>query len=342
LVAPVEAVLSLLLFAYHSYKGTPLSPEGTAITFVIKKAFGIEVPETFVSDKPDMFRPDAFLGYTINSGTYNIIETAGAHKHAYRVTMSKDGVRSTSYSPVPAPRKIYILGNSIIWGSGLEDEMTAPWFLQERLPDYEVLNLAVTGYSTVQQLLQYRKLKESIQPDDIVIFSYSSADLPRNVADSRTIKTLADGYEMSLSNKDKFRTVRIPYASLSKDSALEIQYTPIVCDSDRQEPCARDTPNSSIAETVVQKIFLELIQDRRAHILVAFFDGDDNDPVVAYLRSRGIPVVDLRIKPGVDYDGYLPGEVGGHRGAFSSFRYYEGLLSALSGHKMLSPSVNIP
>jgi hypothetical protein len=332
----IEAVSSVFLFRYYAHKRSPLSPEGTATGFIIKKALGIYPPETLEADKPEMFRPDPVLGYTTNPGIYNIIETVGAKKHGYRVTVPESGVRATSYRSIPASHRIYILGNSIIWAVGLDDEMTAAWLLQTRLASYQVINLALTGYSNVQQLLQYQKLKDSLQPDDIVVLSYSSVDLLHNVADPTTIQVLSNGYEMSLSSKEIFSSVQIPYASLSNDGKLVIGYTPIVCASGENNNCVRDTPEPKVREAIANKIFAEIMQDHKCHVLVAFVDGDDSDRVISFLRSSGATIADLRIKPGIDYDDYLPGEEGSHhRGAFASFRFYEALLAALSKNQML-------
>lgn len=282
-----------------------------------------------------MFRPDTILGYTTNPGIYHINTTRGAKKHGYTVTVTESGIRATSYHSTPASRRIYILGNSTIWAVGLDDEMTAPWLLQTRLPNYQVVNLALTGYSNVQQLLQYRKIEENLQPDDIVILSYSSTDLLRNVADPSLIEGFSNGYEVSLSSKEILRDVRIPYANLSNDGGLNISYTRIVCGSSEKNNCIQDTPGPKVREAIANKIFAEIMQHRKCHVLVAFFYGSDNDPVISFLQSSGAPIADLRIKPGIDYDDYVPGEEGSHPGAFVSFRFYEALFAALSKNQML-------
>ncbi|HTZ67179.1 MAG TPA: SGNH/GDSL hydrolase family protein [Roseiarcus sp.] len=331
----VEGVSSIFIFRYYAHKKLFLSPEGTATGFVIKKALGVHPIETFEADKPEMFRPDSILGYTTNPGVYNITQTIGATKHGYRVTVTESGVRATSYHSTSAAHRIYVLGNSLIWAIGLDDEMTAPWLLQTRLPDYQVINLALTGYSNVQQLLQYQKLKDNLQPDDVVVLSYSAIDLLNNVADPVSTKGLSDGYEMSLSSKESFRDAQIPYANLSKDGELVISYTPMVCSSEGMNRCIRNKIEPKVREVIADKIFAEVMQDRKSHVIVAFLDGSDDDPVISFLRSSGAPIADLRIKPGMDYDDYLPGEAGRHRGAFASFRFYEALFAALSKNQML-------
>jgi hypothetical protein len=331
----LEETSSGFLFRYYSYKQSSFSPEGTATGFLLKKAVGLHPASSFEADKPEMFRPDTVLGYTTNAGIYNIIQTSGVKKHGYRVTVTESGVRATSYRSTTASRRIYILGNSSIWAVGLDDEMTPPWLLQARLPNYQVINLALTGYSNVQQLLQYLRIKDDLHPEDIIVFSYDADDLLRNVAAPSSIEILSHGYEMSLSNQANFREVRIPYGSLSNKGELNINYAPIVCTSNEKSNCIHDIPEAKVRETIAHKIIAEITQDHKCHILVALFDGNDNDPVVASLQSSSVPIADLRIKPGVDYDDYVPGEVGGHRGAFTSFRFYELLFEAFSKNRIL-------
>jgi hypothetical protein len=330
----LEGASSGFLFRFYSHKQSPLSPRGTATGFLIRKALGLRPADSFEVDQPEMFRPDTVLGYTTNPGIYRIIETSGGKKHGYHVTVTESGVRATSYRSTTESRRIYILGASTIWAVGLDDEMTVPWLLQARLPNYQVINLALTGYSNVQQLLQYRRIKDNLHPDDIIVFSYAASDLLSNVADPSEIKVLSSGYEMSLSNKEKFREVRIPYANLSNEGGLNISYAPIMCAIERNS-CIHNIPEAEIREAIAKKIFAEIMQNHKCHVLVAFFQGGDNDPVVAFLESSGVPVADLRIKPGVDYDDYLPGEEGGHRGAFINFGFYGVLFEALLKNQML-------
>src|SRR5215471_16694727 len=150
----LEGTSSGVLFRYYSHKQTPFTPENTATGFLIKKVLRRHPAESFESDNPEMFRPDTVLGYTTNPGVYRIVATSGAKKHGYRVTVTEAGVRATSYRYVTAARRFYILGNSRIWAIGLDDEMTVAWLLQTRLPNYRVINLAMTSYTNVQQLLQ--------------------------------------------------------------------------------------------------------------------------------------------------------------------------------------------
>ena len=60
--------------------------------------------------------------------------------------------RLTSLQPPSGPR-IVATGCSFTFGQSLPDQDTWPWLLQERLPDYHVVNVGAMGYGTDQALL---------------------------------------------------------------------------------------------------------------------------------------------------------------------------------------------
>jgi hypothetical protein len=335
LIFILEGTSSVFLFRYYAFKQTAFTPESTATGFLMNKALSRHSQDTFEVDNPGMFQPDAVLGYTTVPGVYRIIETSGARKHGYRVMVPEAGVRATSYHPVAASRRIYIFGNSTIWGFGLDDEMTAPWFLQAQLPDYQVINQALTSYTHVHQLLQYRRIRENLHPDDIVVFSYAANNLIHDVADPGWLKADSHGYELYLGNKPNFGDVKIPYANLSGEGSLTISYIQLVCAPHESSKCNHDMPEGKVIETIGIKIFEEISRDPKCRILVAFFYGEDSDPVIASLRAAGVPIVDLRPRQGgVDDDDYLLD--GGHRGAFAHFKYHELLLDAFLKNKMIA------
>jgi len=69
------------------------------------------------------------------------------------VTYSIDhGERLTSLQPPSGPL-VVATGCSFTFGQSVPDQDTWPWLLQERLPDYHVVNVAAMGYGTDQALL---------------------------------------------------------------------------------------------------------------------------------------------------------------------------------------------
>jgi hypothetical protein len=56
-----------------------------------------------------------------------------------------------------------VTGDSALFGWGLDYQETIHRLLQERLQNYEVENMTLTGYSTVHALLQLQKAAPDIR-----------------------------------------------------------------------------------------------------------------------------------------------------------------------------------
>jgi hypothetical protein len=83
--------------------------------------------------------------------------------HGERFSTNEFGLRDKSYSLSPSPDtfRIAVLGPSFVMGSGVADDETFEWVLEERLNEeyagktyarYEILNFAVAGFSAMQEL----------------------------------------------------------------------------------------------------------------------------------------------------------------------------------------------
>lgn len=89
-----------------------------------------------------------------------------------RVTINHDGWRGPE---VPRPRtpgryRILVLGDSYAFGHGVGDEEVSAQLLTRLLPGVEVVNMAVTGYSTDQEYLVLRDQGLSYHPDLVVLY----------------------------------------------------------------------------------------------------------------------------------------------------------------------------
>jgi hypothetical protein len=133
--------------------------------------------------------PDPALGYTVRPGSYRIMIDAGELKYQFHANVWPDGSRATSYLPSEANRRIYIFGDSFAWGWPNEDEHTFAWMLQQRLADYSVLNFAMNGYGNVHALIQLRRLRGILTPDDFVLLIYGDYFNVRNVAAPSYMRT---------------------------------------------------------------------------------------------------------------------------------------------------------
>lgn len=69
----------------------------------------------------------------------------------------------------PAALRVAVLGDSFVWGHGVEDAEIFTRLIEERLPGVEVWNLGVSGYSTDQELLLFRRVGDLIRPDLVLL-----------------------------------------------------------------------------------------------------------------------------------------------------------------------------
>jgi hypothetical protein len=85
--------------------------------------------------------------------------------------------------PVSNRKRVLVFGDSFMNGLNLEENETAPYFLQKELgKGYEVVNLAVSAYGLDQMALAVRDYGVPLHPDFIVV-GFIAADLSRSCYD---------------------------------------------------------------------------------------------------------------------------------------------------------------
>ena len=78
------------------------------------------------------------------------------------------GFRDREPGPKQKPR-LLVLGDSYVWGFDVEVEERFTERLQERMPDWEILNLGVSGYGTDQALLLLKREIDFYDPDIVFL-----------------------------------------------------------------------------------------------------------------------------------------------------------------------------
>jgi lysophospholipase L1-like esterase len=98
-----------------------------------------------------------------------------------RVRCNSQGLRDREHAtrkPAGA-RRLLCVGDSYVWGQGVEDEQTVASRLGRELQGIETINLGVAGYSAVQELVRLETDGLSYQPDWTVVF-FCDNDLDSN------------------------------------------------------------------------------------------------------------------------------------------------------------------
>ena len=94
------------------------------------------------------------------------------------------GKKDFSYAKNRERLRILILGDSFTFGDEVSDNETYSHYLQEMLPNTEVINMGVHGYGHDQMLILFKEEGIKYQPD-IVILGFLPLDMSRNLLDFR-------------------------------------------------------------------------------------------------------------------------------------------------------------
>jgi hypothetical protein len=107
-----------------------------------------------------------------------------------RITVNERGYRGPSHAATPAPgaTRVVMLGDSIAFGTGVEDGETFSQLLDDS-PRLEVLNLGVDGYGTDQALLRLEREGFAYRPR-VVILNFC---VRNDYIDNALTKALYDG-----------------------------------------------------------------------------------------------------------------------------------------------------
>jgi hypothetical protein len=333
-VVGAECISSYILYRHYATLQRPYQPVASATYELLQRALArTEGRQDFVKlsiDHGPLFRPDPVLGYAMNPGEYYVTEELDNQRHRFRLGVDELGHRRTSYTPVDAPRRIFITGDSGLFGWGLDDEETLPWLLQTRLPGFRVVNLSLTSYSTIQALLQLQRVVPPVSADDIVLLTYHRVTNEFNVADAKVLEGIIRGFETQLGDTQHAHEMTMPFGFIDANGVYSVKRVDVDCGRiEMKGRCNHPEVSDSAAERVTERAFDEIISSLRCHIVVAVIGGPDSDPVVAYLRKKGIDVADLRTQVGdPDPDDIVT--LDGHSGPFWHHVSFERLVAALN------------
>ncbi len=331
----LEASSSYVLYRHFARLDRGFYPAGSA-TLVLADALqgwlhGRHEQIELSIDHGPLFRDDPVLGYAIYPGRFDITEKNGGLTHRFRLTVDASGHRVTSTAPREGARRIYVTGDSALFGWGLNDEQTLPWLLQTRFPKDDVANLSVNSYSTVHAMLQLDAVHPAVSPDDIVVLTYHPITNDFNVASASMLYYLKGGFESRLGDSGLLQKMILPYGALN-GGKLDIRHFPVDCAlrNDTAGRCDHPAVSVTVAGEVTMRVFDAIMAAHPGHFVVAFLSGDDTDPVVVHLRARGAVIADLRIAQR-DPEATDEVTIDGHSGPLWHYIAAERLAEALHG-----------
>ncbi len=172
---------------------------GLTVALVLAElASRLVVPSYMVRPHPKgLYVSDPDLGYVL-AKNYD-----ARHQHPeYDMTIhtSSDGLRGKEItSKSPDTFRILVLGDSIAWGYGVDLTDSFPHQLEQRLndrlsPGFEVLNAAIPGYGTAQELVLLQKLGLDYEPDLVIVGLFVENDAYDNLIEGAQYRRVVGGY----------------------------------------------------------------------------------------------------------------------------------------------------
>jgi hypothetical protein len=138
------------------------------------RVFGAFVPPEMQPMRPELYRPDRELGYTLRPST--------SVKYAYPVnsstfitaTSNSDGFRNPREFDEPDSRpRIWLLGDSMVLGEGVEAEDRLTEVIGRLEPGWRVDNLGMTAWGLDLMVRAFERISQRITPDVTVLAFYT-------------------------------------------------------------------------------------------------------------------------------------------------------------------------
>ena len=121
---------------------------------------------------------------------------------------------------------------------------------------------------------------------------------------------------------------RHPRARIDGNGNLITDYVLVSC-ATSSEDCYYPKNKENDPVEVTRSLFDEILTLTNAKIVLLVLDGQDDDPIVTYIRDRGVDVVDVRRTR----NGYLEWDdihgYDNHPGAVAHYRWYRKLMTLL-------------
>jgi lysophospholipase L1-like esterase len=279
------------------------------------------VPTIEVEPGGKFFRSHPHLGYTHIPGTFSVTlrltnpsaVAPGDPDHLrFAVTHLPNTLRITR--PVDRPAMdsakpdIWIFGCSFTHGWSVNDNETYPWLLQERMPEYNVVNYGVSGYGTIHSLLQFREALKTRTPR-VAVLAYANFHDERNTFE-RSRRKIMVAY-------NKLGPVVQPYARLDRAGRLEYFLSTVVYPEfplmrhlalshfiemkyDEREP--RWLRSHQVSEALITEMAREA-KAKGVTFVVANINGTTELNLPA---ADSIPVVDIALDPTIPENTNLP------------------------------------
>jgi hypothetical protein len=232
------------------------------------------------------------------------------------VNINRHGLRGRDHdlTKQAGKKRVVVLGDSMVWGHGVAMEKAFTELIEAELPNVEVINAGVRGYSTDQELLWFEREGVKYDPDLVVLVLYSN-DPEGNVMDMVYFKHFKPTFALDVQGKLVPPNGVIPRPSLvrtvvewiSERSALayflvlahsrstaSTMESPRVRDSKEKDLMSNEVYAVRLTAAMIHRI-AEITRDKKAEFLLVTH-CEDNQPcnkVAEVLQRDGLLLLDL-------------------------------------------------
>lgn len=281
---------------------------------------------------PEPFlRNDEELGYIANAGSYSHVylrrlkgSATSWEKFPVKVTMNDDSSRWTGRAPRAGVPDVYLLGDSYVFGSGVNDEQTFAYHLQAALPQVDVRLFALGGYSTVQAWRRIAKLKDGITADDTIVIGYADFYDVRNVAAPSRMKKVNE----ARTNQRTLRPLGAALkADLDDDGAIRMSLVSEDCGNNGGY-CERPDPAPEYMGRVSAALIDGIAAMTPAKVYLLYLSGSADNPVLKQINPR---IEIISVLP-ADFDYFINDDVEGfdpHPGPYWHYAVASRLIARL-------------
>jgi hypothetical protein len=284
------------------------------------------IPEPF-------FQEDEWLGYSAVPGTYahfykrrlrTNLEQAPWEQMEIRVRINPDGSRWTGRERKPGLPDIYVLGDSHVFGSGVNDEQTFSYHLQMADDQANVRLFALSGYGLGQAYRRVELLKNEIKSTDILVIGYADFYDQRSVAAPSWLKQRHQVQGEVVYFRPRGKALK---ADLTKSGEVRFSLIEEVC-SKNAGYCDQPDPSQESMAKVSAALINGIARMTPAKVYVLYFQGRGNSRIFEELDEK---IEVIRALPG-DFNSFIQDNVEGfdtHPGPYWHYAIFRRLIEAL-------------
>jgi hypothetical protein len=287
-----------------------------------------------VTDPDPFFQADPVLGYSAAPAAYThsyfLRQGADAEMREIRIknTINEDGSRWTGLAPKNPESSVYVFGDSVIYGTGVHDEHTFSYLLQQARPELRVKLFALGGYSLTQAYLRFEQIKDSLTADDVVILGYGDFYDLRHVMSPSYLQARR-GWTKRMDKKNQGRNFSLPRVSGLDEGNIEISYVDQNCELNKVY-CEGEDPSSSEKTRVTAALINYIANNTAAKVYLLHFNGNPENPALEMVAAN---TTLISVLPG-DFDSFVKDDIEGfdpHPGPYWHHAVSRRILQALPG-----------